>query len=154
LEQVARRQAGDTDVEVTVDIDPETPFPRQEMLFALGRELLTNAAKHARADHIRLTLNRDGERVNLEVVDDGCGIAEGRMREAVLGGHVGLAAVGERVAARGGTLTISSAPGAGTSVRITLPQPDAAAASTRLRWRAADVSDRVTPRDTLQASPA
>jgi two-component system NarL family sensor kinase len=155
LEQVARRQAVGGGVEVRVSIDPDAQFPDQEMLFALGRELLSNAAKHAQARHIRLVLSRQGGCVNLEVADDGCGMAEGRMRQALLEGHVGLAAVGERVSALEGNLTISSSPGAGTRVRIALPQPTGLTErAPRIRWGGADVSDRVTPRDTLQVSPA
>lgn len=155
LEQVARRQAGDTAVEVTVEIDADAQFPHQEMLFALGRELLANAAKHARAQQIRLTLSREADCVALEVADDGCGMPEVRVRQAVLDGHVGLAAVGERVATLDGNLAISSIPDAGTTVRITLPQPNGLAISRgRVRRSPVDVSDRVTRRDTLQASPA
>jgi len=126
LEQVARRHAGDGHVRITVEVDPESGLAHRQMLFALGRELLGNAAKHASASEIRLTLVRESDRVALVVADDGCGIAKGRMRQALLDGHVGLAAVKERVAALGGTLDIATAQGAGTTVRITLPaQADA-----------------------------
>jgi two-component system NarL family sensor kinase len=154
LEQAARRQAGDRDVQVTIQIDSATDFPHQEMLFALGRELLANAARHSEASWIWLRLSREDGCVVLDVTDDGRGIPQGRMREAVREGHVGLAAVGERVAALNGELDISSAPGHGTRVRITLPEADERpVASPRVRWPAEDVSDRVTPRDTLQVSP-
>ncbi len=155
LEQAARRQSGDRDVDVTVVIDSEVDFPHQEVLFALGRELLANAAKHAQAHQITLTLSHEGDRARLEIVDDGCGIAEGRVSEAVREGHVGLAAVGERVAALNGDLEIRSASGLGTRVRISLPSPEEPVAPpSRSTRRGADVSDRVTPRDTLQVSPA
>ncbi len=54
--------------------------------------------------------------------DDGCGIPEHRLREALLAGHIGLAAVRERAEVLGGSVTISTAVGRGTTVRITLPE--------------------------------
>jgi signal transduction histidine kinase len=73
------------------------------------------------------------------------------MRLAVLDGHIGLAAVSERVSALGGALSISTAPGAGTVVRITLP---ATPGGSELARGSAEICDRVTPRDTLRVSPA
>jgi two-component system NarL family sensor kinase len=151
LEQVARRHSGDADLEVTVEIDPRAGDAHRQVLFALGRELLGNAAKHAQAKVVCLSVVRGSEFVTLQVRDDGCGIAEGRMRQALLEGHVGLAAVRERVAALNGTLDITTAAGAGTTVRVTLPcapreWPSAA------RGAPGEVSDRVTRHDTLRVS--
>ena len=152
LEQVARRRPGGAKVHVTVGVDTAADTPQHEMLFALGRELLSNAAKHARADEIRLNVSRADEGVTLEVADDGCGIAEGRVRQALLEGHVGLAAVKERVAALGGSLTVATAPGAGTTVRVTLPEVLDQSLAAEIRRSAGDVSDRVTRRDPLRVS--
>jgi two-component system NarL family sensor kinase len=121
LEQVARRYCHDGDLRVTVDVDTDEGLPQPQVLFALGRELLGNAAKHAQASEVRLCVRRESERVTLEVTDDGCGIPPGRMRHALLEGHIGLAAVSERVAALRGTFSIITAPEAGTTVRVTLP---------------------------------
>jgi two-component system, NarL family, sensor kinase len=153
LEQVARRQPGDTKIQITVGIEPGIETPHQEMLFALGRELLGNASKHARAKNIQLNVRRGTGSVTLEVADDGCGIAEGRIRNALLEGHIGLAAVKERVAALNGSLRIATAPGEGTAVRIILP--DAVDAQSAPNERPpADVSDRVTGVDALRVSTA
>ena len=152
LEQVARRQATGSDVRVTVVIDPDEHFPHHEILFALGRELLCNAAKHAQAHAIQLSLTRQPGSMELEVADDGCGIASGRVHQALLDGHIGLAAVGERVAALGGSVAMTTALGAGTTVSVTLPDPDA---SPQTASRANDgPPDRVTSYDTLWVSPA
>jgi two-component system NarL family sensor kinase len=147
LEQVARRQPGDATVQVTVEIEPDSDIPHRQMLFALGRELLSNACKHAQATEIRLSIWRTSGGVAIEVADDGCGIPEGRMREALLQGHIGLAAVNERVAALTGSLKVDTAAGVGTRIRVTLPEPLA------LDERAGpDVSDRVTRVDVFRAS--
>ncbi len=121
LEQVARRHERDANVRVTLDIDPEAAEAHGDFLFALGRELLGNAAKHAQPHEIRMALSRDPAGVTMNVADDGCGIPDGRLRQALLDGHVGLAAVRERVAALGGTLSIDSAAGRGTAVQVSLP---------------------------------
>ena len=148
LEQVARRHAIGADVQVTVEVARVADAANQRMLFALGRELLANAAKHSGASEIRLTLERDRTGITLEVRDNGCGIAEGRIRKALLDGHIGLAAVRERVDVLGGTLSINTAAGAGTTVRASLPEPVVTGRAD------ATVSDRVTVLDTLRVSPA
>lgn len=152
LEQVARRRPGGANVRVTVGIDSAADAPQHEILFALGRELLSNAARHAGADEIRVDVSRADEGLTLEVTDDGCGIAEGRARQALLEGHIGLAAVKERVAAMGGSLTIATAPGAGTTVRVTLPDVLDQSLAGEISRSAGDASDRVTRRDTPRVS--
>jgi two-component system, NarL family, sensor kinase len=148
LEQVARHHARNGKAEIVVAVGPGCEPGHREVLFALGRELLGNASKHARARRIELTLRHEGRDVVLEVHDDGRGIPNGRMREALLDGHIGLAAMRERVSALGGAIEIHTAPGAGTHIRVLLPQPDLA------RRQLPGVSDRVTPLDTLRVSTA
>lgn len=153
LEQVARQRSLSAEVPITVEIDSEAELSHREMLFAIARELLSNAARHAGASGIRVNLSRQAGDVVLEVHDDGRGIAEGRMREALLEGHIGLAAVKERVESLNGSLSLTTADGEGTSVRVTLP--DVADESGAVgESHGADVSDRVTRRDTLRVSTA
>ena len=92
-----------------------------ELLFSLGRELLTNVARHAHARHVELTVERTGDTVVLRCRDDGRGMSPERRGAALAGGHLGLAACTERVEAVGGTLEIESEVGAGTKVRATIP---------------------------------
>lgn len=151
LEQVARRHAAETAAEVEVQVDTEVAPADREVLFAFGRELLGNAAKHARATHIRCTVARHGGTVVLAVSDDGCGLAPGRLRQALLDGHIGLATLKERVDALGGVIEIATADSRGCTVRVALPDPSSD--SERARWPAG-VSDRVTRQDALRVSPA
>jgi two-component system NarL family sensor kinase len=146
LEQVARRHEHNCDARLTIAIECDGQMAHRQVLFALGRELLDNAAKHSGANDIVLRLERHTDGVTLEVQDDGCGIAEGRMRRALLDGHIGLAAVRERVAVLGGTVSITTHQGAGTKVRVMLPDP---APTGRART---EISDRVTALDTLRVS--
>jgi signal transduction histidine kinase len=148
LEQVARHYARSREAEIVVTVDPGCePSHHREVLFALGRELLANASKHARARRIELALRHEAGAVVLEVHDDGRGIPPGRMRQALLDGHIGLAGIRERVSALGGVLEIDTAPDAGTHVRVLLPPRVAGA-------QASGVSDRVTSLDTLRVSTA
>jgi two-component system NarL family sensor kinase len=91
------------------------------LVFAIGRELLTNAARHAGARAVALSVDATRDGVVVCCLDDGCGMAAGREAEALGQGHLGLAAVNERVAAVGGRLDIRTAPGEGTQVRAVLP---------------------------------
>jgi two-component system NarL family sensor kinase len=143
LEQVARHQARDAGVEIAVAVESSRGMPHEQALFAIGRELLSNATKHAHAEHISLSVVREKQTVVLEARDDGSGIPTGRMREAVLEGHIGLATVSERVAVLGGSVVVESAAGAGTTVRVTLPAPAPVPDG---------VSDRVTAPDTRLVS--
>jgi signal transduction histidine kinase len=77
-------------------------------------EALTNVAKYAHASHASVRLTREGNRLLVEVADDGLGGAD------VTAGS-GLRGLEDRIAALGGGLSIESRPGAGTRVRAEIP---------------------------------
>ncbi|MBX6377604.1 MAG: PAS domain S-box protein [Clostridia bacterium] len=89
------------------------------------QEALANVRKHARANAARVALWRDDVGLCLEVVDDGRGFDAEVVGQA---GHFGLASMAERARAIGGDLTVRSAPGQGTTVRLTVPVPAVARA--------------------------
>ena len=91
-------------------------------LYRVAQEALHNALRHAGATRIGVTLSRTPRRVILEVTDDGSGFAPGAP------GGLGFASMRGRAASAGGTLTIRSAPGAGTTVRLAVPLRRPAAA--------------------------
>lgn len=117
-ESAARRAGAHVEVDVP---DDAAAAGHEQLVLALARELLFNAASHAQARAIRLGLTRDDGQVVLVVADDGRGFAPARRTEALAEGHIGLATTQERVAAAGGTLDVDSAPGAGTTVTVRLP---------------------------------
>jgi len=84
-------------------------------LYRVAQEALHNALRHAGATRIGVRLSRTPRRVILEVTDDGSGFAPGAP------GGLGFASMRGRAASAGGTLTIRSAPGAGTTVRLAVP---------------------------------
>jgi signal transduction histidine kinase len=92
-------------------------------LYRATQEALGNAARHAKARHVRVTLTRDGADVKLTVADDGGGfdLTEARDR-----GGLGLISLDERVRLVGGQVTIQTSPQSGTEVRIVVPVPERA----------------------------
>lgn len=94
-------------------------------LYRVTQEALTNAARHAKASHIRVAVTRDGAEVVLTIRDDGIGfdLAEVRGRMGL-----GLLSLGERVRLVGGRLAIETEPWRGTRIRVAVPldQRDAA----------------------------
>lgn len=121
LGAVAEQQARQGAFACELSIDPFAGGVRDDLVIALARELLTNAAKHAEASRVRVRVERTEDAILLEVADDGRGIPEGRLTSALREGHIGLASSVQRVEAVGGTLTLSPAPGGGTAVAVTLP---------------------------------
>jgi signal transduction histidine kinase len=123
LHAVAAQQSAAGGFEVEVDVDPAAIGQRDDLVLSVARELLTNAARHARASRVGLTLRSVPEGVVLEVADDGGGVPAGREREALAEGHIGLATSVERVAAVGGRLALEPLPGGGTRARAEFPPP-------------------------------
>ena len=86
------------------------------VVYRVAQEALTNAARHAGASSVELSLGRLGETVVLEVRDDGRGF-DG------LGEGSGLLGMRERAALVRAELTVTSQPRAGTTVRLRVPLP-------------------------------
>ncbi|MET0751469.1 MAG: ATP-binding protein, partial [Solirubrobacterales bacterium] len=113
LGAVARQAARQGGFEIRIEVEPEALGAEDELLLSIARELLTNAAQHAGAEQVSVVLRRVGGELELEVIDDGRGIEEGRRDEALAEGHIGLASVHERVRAASGEFELESSP-AGT----------------------------------------
>lgn len=108
---------------------PVRPLPPEveSALFRAAQEALTNVAKHAGASRAAITLSYVGDQVVLDVLDDGRGFDPSAAANAgvagaanAVGGY-GLAGMRERAEALGGTLTVESAPGEGTTLAVELP---------------------------------
>jgi signal transduction histidine kinase len=95
------------------------PAAQEEAVLRIAQEALHNALRHAGADQVRVDLRgADGGAV-LTVRDDGGGFD---VAEAKLGSRrLGLASMRDRAHGVGGELAITSAPGAGTTVRLSVP---------------------------------
>ena len=140
--------------ECWVEIDPAASGPRDELVLSIGRELLRNVAKHANASNVQVSVRRSGNATVLEVIDDGIGIAPGRLQQAPGEGHIGVASSVERAEAIGGSLRVGSRTDgfSGTRAVAVLPEPAAQRASapetSRHQARSPEVSARLRRRRT------
>lgn len=100
------------------DGEIELAEDRSIVLFRILQESLTNISRHADARNVEISLRRDGTHVRLDIKDDGQGFdteAAGKKKT------FGLLGIRERVIMLRGTLSITSVPGAGTQVSVSIP---------------------------------
>jgi PAS domain S-box-containing protein len=93
----------------------------QVAVYRVVQEALTNAAKHSHAQNVsvEMTLNHFPDMpamIYILIQDDGLGFVVGRAQ-----GGIGLHSIQERVTALGGSVRVTSAPGAGTRIAVSLP---------------------------------
>jgi signal transduction histidine kinase len=93
------------------------PFDIQMVLTRITQEALCNVYRHSRATQVHVEMRLEDECVRIGVQDNGAGFdpADADSR------GFGLADLREQIAAQGGTLTVNSAPGAGTRLSATIP---------------------------------
>ena len=87
------------------------PQPTEAALYFSVLEALQNVANYAHASQARVTLGQDGPSLVFTVEDDGTGFDP-----ATTPMGIGLQGIADRLAALGGTIEITSAPGRGTRV--------------------------------------
>jgi signal transduction histidine kinase len=92
------------------------PMATEVVLLRVCQEALANVRKHADARSAAVRLDYDPDAIRLEVSDDGAGFDPARVNRGY-----GLRGMRARVAEAGGTLTVRSAPGAGTHVSAMVP---------------------------------
>lgn len=103
-------------LETGVSKDVET------VCFRVVQECLTNIARHAQAQQVRVELRRSESNLELTVIDDGVGFDVLAARErATHGSSLGLLGMQERVLFLGGQLEIESVPSRGTQTRVRFP---------------------------------
>ncbi|HEX5579622.1 MAG TPA: GAF domain-containing sensor histidine kinase [Candidatus Limnocylindria bacterium] len=108
-----------TEIQVSGAEPSDLPLAVTAELLAIAREALANVARHAAADHAWLRLTTDGAMVQLEIDDDGAGFdAEAQVGRA----HHGLANMRSRAEGLGGSLALTSTPGAGARIIVRVPR--------------------------------
>ncbi|MGW1274826.1 sensor histidine kinase, partial [Streptomyces sp. NPDC002491] len=95
------------------------PAAQEEALLRVAQEALHNALRHSGAEHVAVTLGKRGPDTVLRVTDDGGGFDPTTVRRA--GRHLGLVSMRDRASGVGGTLTVVSAPGEGTTIEMEAP---------------------------------
>jgi PAS domain S-box-containing protein len=99
-------------------------FGIEDLVYRTIQELVTNARKHANAAHLSIEIVEAGGELRSTITDDGVGFEPAQaLDRATMRHHFGLDAAIERVHLAGGSLVLTSSPGAGTSVLLTLPLP-------------------------------
>jgi signal transduction histidine kinase len=93
-------------------------------LYAAAANVLDNVASHAGPDaHAYVLLEDLGDSVTVSIRDDGAGIREGRLDEAVAEGRVGIAkSIVGRMSWLGGSAKLHTGPGCGTEWELTVPR--------------------------------
>jgi two-component system, chemotaxis family, CheB/CheR fusion protein len=98
------------------------PLAVESTIYRLVQEALTNVLKHASAESVSLILECSASELRLIVEDNGIGFDVALIREqAHTQQQFGLLGMDERVAQLGGTLTIESTLGSGTTVFVAIP---------------------------------
>jgi PAS domain S-box-containing protein len=87
-------------------------------IFRIVQESLTNVARHANASEVQIVFSRNDNALNFSIADNGRGIGEGDMQKSRSFGLVGMR---ERVKAMQGDFNLTSTPGEGTHLEISIP---------------------------------
>jgi signal transduction histidine kinase len=99
------------------------PSAVETTVFRVAQEAITNVARHSRAHVVTISVTLQEGLVRLQVGDDGMGFDAPALAASAGRRRLGIAGMEERVALLGGRLEIHSAPGAGTTVTMTVPVP-------------------------------
>ncbi len=91
----------------------------EQCIYRIAQEAVTNVAKHGNAKRLTVKLESQQGKIQLTVSDDGVGF---RPDEVNGTGHFGLAGMRERAQSAGGKLSITSGPGKGTTVQLTVSE--------------------------------
>jgi signal transduction histidine kinase len=97
--------------------DERMPMDVETTVYRIVQEALTNIVKHADAKKVSIVLVRRDGWVTAVIEDDGRGFDPG----AVTADHLGLDGMRERVELHEGRLTVETAPGSGTTLRVEVP---------------------------------
>jgi len=104
---------------VADELDPLTVLA----VYRIVQEAVTNAATHARVSEAAVTLRSADGMIFAEIRDEGCGFGLSDPGVAREDGHAGVGLIGmrERAEAVGGSLTVQTSPGEGTTIRAEVP---------------------------------
>ena len=105
-------------VKVSADqVSEELPEEHKTCIYRIVQEALHNCEQHAGARHVEVAVRQEQDRLRLLIRDDGRGFDARRER------GMGLLGIEERVNHLGGSFTVDSTPGSGTSIEVVLPMP-------------------------------
>ena len=120
---------GDFEVDARIAANEPLSEPQRMHVYRIAQEAIANVARHSQARHVAIEWKVDpGHAASLRIADDGQGFEPALARP----GHFGLENMQSRAREMGATLTLTSAPGQGSSVLLQLGlQPELAGAASR-----------------------
>jgi signal transduction histidine kinase len=95
----------------------KVPEELNVVIFRIAQEALNNIAKHSRAECVDISLSKNGNGIELVVSDDGVGMNLEQILQTSTARSLGLTSMRERAELTGGSFSIGSAPGEGTTIR-------------------------------------
>ena len=107
-------------IEVSGDTEGRLSPALETVLYRAVQEALANVCRHAQASHVDVHVWREGDVLYCVVSDDGIGL-QSESNGTVLSQGLGLIGITERARALGGNCDISSRPGFGTTLQVTIP---------------------------------
>lgn len=145
LRMTLAEMADQTPVELDYTANGDGPRldpPIEIALFHIAQEAVGNALKHAETPRIAVTVEIGETSASIHIRDWGKGFDVARAAGALPGGlRLGLAGMRERTELLGGSLSVESAAGEGTTIKVSVPVPPAVGASERV----ASIGETVGP---------
>jgi ligand-binding sensor domain-containing protein/signal transduction histidine kinase len=124
ISQLTRRLSLETGIPISFESNwsaPDLGAENERSLLMIVREALQNALRHADPDHVSVALTSDHRGLRVEIEDDGRGF-DSSIINSSNGRHYGLVGMRERAEKLGGRLSLTSSPGKGTQVRLSVPK--------------------------------
>jgi len=101
--------------------EAEIPESLKVNIFRIAQEALNNIAKHSKAEWVDISLSNDGNGIELVISDDGVGMNLDQILQTSTARSLGLTSMRERAELTGGSFSIESTPGEGTTTRAFWP---------------------------------
>jgi PAS domain S-box-containing protein len=131
LPAALRWQAAEFSKHTGASVEVDAPEARRPIdravalaLFRIFQETLTNVARHAKADRVAVRLSDEDDSLVLQIRDNGIGVSQEDLRKPT---SLGIRGMRERAQQLGGDLSVTAAPGSGTTVVIQVPRKARAA---------------------------
>jgi signal transduction histidine kinase len=125
IREAAARVAGAAGIAITCaldEVDNQVPPEIALKLFRVAQEGLNNVVKHSGATTAAVALTLEPAHIRMTIQDNGKGFDPDEVSPTSAGDGFGLVGMAERTRMMGGDLTITSAPGRGTTITINVPR--------------------------------